>query len=104
MLVSLIGGTTVSFVYGWPVASLIILFIPLIVVVLIIKNKLATGKGGVQIEAYERATKLAVESLENIRTVQVCHGYIPMQRTVVKECSFRSSQLKMISTPNTLPS
>ena len=74
MLVSLIGGTTISFVYGWPVACLIILFIPLIVAVLIIKNKLATGKGGVQIEAYERATKLAVESLENIRTVQVCYA------------------------------
>ena len=73
MIVSLVGGTTISFVYGWPVALLIILFIPFIVIVTIIRNKLATGKGGVRIEAYERATKIAVESLENIRTVQVCY-------------------------------
>ena len=71
MIVSLIAGTSISFVYGWPVACLIVLFLPFMVAVFIIRNKLASGKAGVKIEAYERATKIAVESLENIRTVQV---------------------------------
>ena len=75
MIISLIAGITISFVFGWPIASLILLFIPLIVAVFIIRNKLASGKAGVRIEAYERATKLAVESLENIRTVQVSFMY-----------------------------
>ena len=69
MIVSLIGGTIISFVYGWPIALLILLFVPLITFVLIIKNKL---DGGITtIHSYENATKIAVESLENIRTVQV---------------------------------
>ncbi|RUS84570.1 hypothetical protein EGW08_007665 [Elysia chlorotica] len=59
----------ISFVYSWKLTLLIIGFMPFIVLGGIMEVRLLTGQAGKNKEALEGAGKVAVECIENMRTV-----------------------------------
>ncbi|GFO24715.1 multidrug resistance protein 1 [Plakobranchus ocellatus] len=59
----------ISFVYSWKLTLLIIGFMPFIVLGGLMEIKLLTGQAGKNKEALEGAGKIAVECIENMRTV-----------------------------------
>ncbi|CAL1526271.1 unnamed protein product [Lymnaea stagnalis] len=59
----------ISFVYGWKLTLCILAFMPFIALGGAMQIKLLSGQAGKNKEALEGAGKVAVESIENIRTV-----------------------------------
>ncbi|GFO24716.1 multidrug resistance protein 1 [Plakobranchus ocellatus] len=59
----------ISFIYSWKLTLLIIGFMPFIVLGGLMQIRLLTGQAGQNKEALEGAGKIAVECIENVRTV-----------------------------------
>ncbi|KAK6964306.1 multidrug resistance protein 1A, partial [Biomphalaria glabrata] len=59
----------ISFIYGWQLTLLILGFMPFIVLGGMMEVMLLAGQAGKNKEALEESGKVAVESIENIRTV-----------------------------------
>ncbi|KAK3746942.1 hypothetical protein RRG08_030352 [Elysia crispata] len=59
----------ISFIYSWKLTLLIIAFMPFIVLGGLMQIRLLTGQAGQNKEALEGAGKVAVECIENVRTV-----------------------------------
>ncbi|KAH9508579.1 ATP-dependent translocase ABCB1 [Bulinus truncatus] len=59
----------ISFIYGWKLTLVILGFMPFIAIGGVMQIKLLAGQAGQNKEALEDAGKVAVESIENIRTV-----------------------------------
>ncbi|XP_023931974.1 multidrug resistance protein 1-like [Lingula anatina] len=68
--VSMIGGLTIAFIYGWALALLVLGTVPLMAVAGALNMKAISGRDKKDNEALEQAGKTASEAIENIRTVQ----------------------------------
>ncbi|XP_052792183.1 ATP-dependent translocase ABCB1-like isoform X2 [Mya arenaria] len=68
-LCSVLTGVIIAFVYSWKLTLLIIAFLPLVVIGGALEMQMMQGAAGKNKEALEAAGKVAIESIENIRTV-----------------------------------
>ncbi|XP_052792991.1 ATP-dependent translocase ABCB1-like isoform X1 [Mya arenaria] len=66
---SILAGLIIAFIISWKLTLLIIAFLPLLMVGGMLQMKMLTGAAGKNKEALESAGKVAIESIENIRTV-----------------------------------
>ncbi|CAF1523136.1 unnamed protein product, partial [Didymodactylos carnosus] len=62
-------GIILGFVYGWALTLMLLGFIPLIVIGGFLQSKLVSGFASKDKKALENAGKVAVEAIQNIRTV-----------------------------------
>ncbi|XP_060590153.1 ATP-dependent translocase ABCB1-like isoform X2 [Ruditapes philippinarum] len=68
-LCSILTGLIIAFIYSWKLTLLIIAFLPLIMIGGALQMQMLAGAAGKNKEALEAAGKIAIESIENIRTV-----------------------------------
>nr|AJG01604.1 ATP-binding cassette sub-family B MDR/TAP member 1 [Dreissena polymorpha] len=66
---SVVTGIVIGFVYSWKITLLTIAFLPFVVIGGALEMKMTQGAAGKNKEALESAGKIAIESIENIRTV-----------------------------------
>ncbi|CAB3398371.1 unnamed protein product [Caenorhabditis bovis] len=69
-LVSVVGGLTIAFYYGWQMAFLVCAIFPLAGVGQAVQIKFLSGKSSADAKELENSGKVAMEAIENIRTVQ----------------------------------
>ncbi|KAK0070339.1 multidrug resistance protein 1A, partial [Biomphalaria pfeifferi] len=79
----------ISFIYGWKLTLVILGFMPFIALGGVMQIKLLAGQAGKNKEALEDAGKVAVESIENIRTVA----------SLSKESAFFTNYMKKLEEP-----
>uniref|UniRef100_A0A8C4WYI1 Uncharacterized protein n=1 Tax=Eptatretus burgeri TaxID=7764 RepID=A0A8C4WYI1_EPTBU len=68
-IASLATGIILAFIHGWQLTLLILAMIPLVTVGAFIQLRAFTGSAGKSKDALEEAGKVAIEAVENIRTV-----------------------------------
>lgn len=68
-LSSILTGVIIAFIYSWKLTLVVLCFFPLLVIGGALQMKMLNGAAGKNKEALEAAGKIAVESIENIRTV-----------------------------------
>ncbi|XP_053373101.1 ATP-dependent translocase ABCB1-like isoform X2 [Mercenaria mercenaria] len=68
-LCSILTGLIIAFIYSWKLTLLIIAFLPFLVIGGALQMKMLAGAAGKNKEALEAAGKIAIESIENIKTV-----------------------------------
>ncbi|CAI4228223.1 unnamed protein product [Auanema sp. JU1783] len=68
--VTLTGGLVIAFIYGWQLAAILIIMVPLIIISGYFEMKMQFGKKIRDTELLEEAGKAAAQAVENIRTVQ----------------------------------
>ncbi|KAK3589575.1 hypothetical protein CHS0354_043029 [Potamilus streckersoni] len=66
---SIVTGVVIAFVYGWKMSLVLLGFLPFIAIAGALQMKILSGVAGKNKEALEGAGKVAVEGVENIRTV-----------------------------------
>ncbi|KAK6165545.1 hypothetical protein SNE40_022454 [Patella caerulea] len=81
----------IAFVFGWKLSLLVVAFLPLIIISGAVQIKILAGVAGKNKKALESAGKVAVESLDNVRTVaslslenRFYHVYLEKLRTPYK--------------------
>ncbi|CAH1787977.1 unnamed protein product [Owenia fusiformis] len=62
-------GLVIAFIFGWKLSLVILAFIPLIVLCGAVETRVLTGVANKDKKALEKAGKVALEAIENIRTV-----------------------------------
>ncbi|XP_053373066.1 ATP-dependent translocase ABCB1-like isoform X2 [Mercenaria mercenaria] len=68
-ITSIVAGLVIGFIYSWKLTLLIIAFLPFLMIGGALQMKMLQGAAGKNKEALETAGKIAIESIENIRTV-----------------------------------
>ncbi|XP_060595692.1 ATP-dependent translocase ABCB1-like [Ruditapes philippinarum] len=68
-ITSIVAGLVIGFIYSWKLTLLIIAFLPFLMIGGALQMKMLNGAAGKNKEALESAGKIAIESIENIRTV-----------------------------------
>ena len=66
---TLIISTVLALHYDWRLGLVTSVFTPVLIVAMIYQTRLMTKESGVKNEAFEKSAKVAVESINNIRTV-----------------------------------
>jgi ABC-type bacteriocin/lantibiotic exporter with double-glycine peptidase domain len=62
-------GVTIGFVYSWQLTLVVLGFAPLMLITGFLKMRILSGAGGKHSKKMEDSAKVAVEAIENIRTV-----------------------------------
>ncbi|CAF1001909.1 unnamed protein product [Adineta steineri] len=90
---SLAGGLIIGFIFSWQLTLLIMAFIPLIMAGSFLESRLMTGFASKDKKALENAGKIAVETIQNIRTVVQLtkEDYFYEEYSKVLEIPYRSS-------------
>ncbi|KAL3831884.1 hypothetical protein ACJMK2_023581 [Sinanodonta woodiana] len=68
-MASILTGVIIAFIYGWKMSLVLLGFLPFIAIAGALEMKILSGVAGKNKEALEGAGKVAVEGVENIRTV-----------------------------------
>ncbi|CAF3575971.1 unnamed protein product [Rotaria sordida] len=86
-------GIIISFVVAWQLTLLVLGFLPLLIVGGFLQNYLMTGFASKDKKAFEKAGKVTVESIQNIRTViqLTKEDYFYEQYCLLLEVPYRSS-------------
>ncbi|GMT26053.1 hypothetical protein PFISCL1PPCAC_17350, partial [Pristionchus fissidentatus] len=68
--ISITLGVIIAFLYGWQMALVTLAVFPIFAVGLVMRHRVLTGKGKLSAKEIEESGKVAMEAIENIRTVQ----------------------------------
>ncbi|PAV82879.1 hypothetical protein WR25_21147 [Diploscapter pachys] len=69
-IISIIAGVSLAFYYGWQMALLIVAILPLFVLGQFLRGRRFSGKSVKSAKDFEESGKIAIEAIENVRTVQ----------------------------------
>ncbi|PAV82741.1 hypothetical protein WR25_16150 [Diploscapter pachys] len=69
-IISIIAGVSLAFYYGWQMALLIVAILPLFVFGQFLRGRRFSGKSVKSAKDFEESGKIAIEAIENVRTVQ----------------------------------
>ncbi|CAF4058606.1 unnamed protein product, partial [Adineta steineri] len=88
---SFVGGLIIGFIFSWQLTLLIMAFIPLLIAGGFLESRLITGFSSKDEKALENAGKIAVETIQNIRTVVQLtkEDYFYEEYSKVLEISYR---------------
>ncbi|XP_022253939.1 multidrug resistance protein 1-like, partial [Limulus polyphemus] len=87
---TLVAGLTISFYYNWKLGLVLLCFVPLVLLATYFESRMISGQLLSEKSAGEEATKIAIEAIENIRTVASLHA----------ENTFYSNYLKELTGPH----
>lgn len=69
-IISIIAGVSLAFYYGWQMALLIVAILPLFGFAQYLRGRRFSGKSSKSAKDFEESGKIAIEAIENVRTVQ----------------------------------
>ncbi|GMR48618.1 hypothetical protein PMAYCL1PPCAC_18813, partial [Pristionchus mayeri] len=68
--ISILMGVIIAFLFGWQMALVTLAVFPIFALGLVMRHRVLTGKGKLSAKEIEESGKVAMEAIENIRTVQ----------------------------------
>ncbi|GMS96197.1 hypothetical protein PENTCL1PPCAC_18372, partial [Pristionchus entomophagus] len=68
--ISIFFGVVIAFLFGWQMALVTLAVFPIFALGLVMRHRVLTGKGKLSAKEIEESGKVAMEAIENIRTVQ----------------------------------